>query len=85
MRVLAVVLIFLFFTGVVTAQTATPTPEPTVTPVPQVARYETIEDQAVRIDYIVTAGDVMVAMLLLLVLFSVWGLGMLMIVRSTGD
>jgi hypothetical protein len=78
--VLIVIVVLLVSVSVVHAQdTATPTPtntpEPTFTPAPVVAVYDTIYDQPVQIAYSVTAGDVMVSVLLLLLLFSLWGFG----------
>lgn len=74
MRVLAIVLMFFVLTGGVHAQTDTPTPEPTSTPLPDVAWYGAVEDQSFRVDYTVNAGDIMIAVLLALLLFSTWGL-----------
>lgn len=74
MRGLAIVLMFFLITGGVLAQTETPTPEPTSTPLPVVSWYGTIEDQAIRVDYVVSTGDIMLALLLALLLFSTWGL-----------
>lgn len=75
MRVVVIFFVFVFLSGVVTAQeTPTPTPEPTSTPLPDISVYGEIEGQPYRVDYVVSVGDVMVGTLLLLLLFSLWGL-----------
>lgn len=61
-------------------ETPTPTPPPTETPTPAPWVYMTAvpptgetEGQPTRFDYVVTAGDVMIAVLLLSLLLSLWG------------
>lgn len=86
MRVVVIVFVLLLISGVVTAQeTATPTPEPTSTPLPDVSVYGEVQGQPYRIDYIVSAGDVMIGTLLLLLLFSLWGMGILSLTGSEHD
>lgn len=53
-------------------QTETPDPEVTEVPIPQPYRYDTIQDQDVRWDYVISAGDVMIAGLLLILVLSLW-------------
>jgi hypothetical protein len=57
-----------------------PTPEvtPDTTPDPSYV-YEVIDGQDVRYDYVISAGDVMVSGLLVVLVFSVWGLGGILI------
>lgn len=85
MRVLAIFFMLVLFSGVVNAQTDTPTPEPTSTPLPDIAVYGVIDDQPYRIDYVVSAGDMIVGTLLLLLLFSVWGLAIFNLTGSDHD
>jgi len=63
-----------------------PTPEvtPDTTPDPSYI-YEEIEGQAVRYDYVISAGDVMVSALLIVLVFSVWGLGGIVILGGRND
>lgn len=69
-------LLILVMTSVnVSAQTDTPTPEPTSEPTVTLEppyRYEVIDDQTVRYDYIITAGDLMIGGLMLVQVVSVW-------------
>ena len=89
--VLIVVFVFLLGVATVSAQGETPTPtptstpEPTYTPAPIVARYDTIDNQPVQIVYSITAGDVMIAVLLLLLLFSYWGIGFMSLFVNERD
>ncbi len=91
---LAIALILILISGVVHAQeTDTPTPEPTAIPTeipsaiptetltatPDVSLYVTIGEQTGRIDYVVSGGDLLIGLLLLLLLFSVWGFAVLQI------
>lgn len=74
MRTIFAVLIPLVFlvatAGDVSAQTSTPAPEATEEPQPY--RYDTIDGQTVRFDYVLTTGDVAVGGLLLVLVVSVW-------------
>lgn len=81
MRWLIALIVLVFLSLPTLAQeteTPTPTPPPTETPAPWV--YMTAvpptgetEGQPTRFDYVVTAGDVMIAVLLLSLLLSLWG------------
>ena len=83
MRYLIVLLMFVVFGGVVSAQTATPTltpvptSTPTLTPTPDTIIYATVIGDSgpvgTRFEYAANAGDVFVSMLLMLILFSIWG------------
>lgn len=58
--------------GDVSAQTDTPEPTPAPTSTSEPYRYEVIDDQTVRYDYIITAGEVVIGGLLLVLVVSVW-------------
>jgi hypothetical protein len=69
---------------VVNSIVACTTTLPPVEETPQPWQYEEIAGQVVRYDFIVTAGDVMVSVLLLLTLFSMWGLGAVYLLVNRG-
>jgi len=67
-------LLCLFFvSGIVSAQTETPTPTFTIPISPYI--FATVETgQATRFDYVITAGSVHIANLLTLIFASLWGM-----------
>lgn len=62
------------------AQEPTPEITPQATAEPLTHKIEVIAGQDVRYDYAVSAGDVMIAGLLLMLVFSVWALGGIFII-----
>jgi hypothetical protein len=60
-----------------------PTPEPTE--VPNISRWEEVEGTTVRFDYVISAGDVAVAGLLLVLVVSVWVFGGLFFIGGYRD
>lgn len=78
MRILLLVILIGIITGVVSAQTETPTPVLSI-PVSEfvfitMVPYEgTPEGQMTRIDYVVTAGDALIGLLVLFIVISLWG------------
>jgi len=72
MRVISIVILFVV-TGVVSAQTETPTPTFTISTSPYI--FATVETgQMTRFDYVITAGSVHIANVLTLIFFSLWGM-----------
>jgi len=65
--------LLLVISGVVSAQTETPTPTFTVSTSPYI--FATVETgQMTRFDYVITAGSVHIANVLTLIFFSLWGM-----------
>lgn len=86
-RVFLLLLMLGIVSAVAQAQTDTPTPmptetmTPTPTPTPEPWIHATLapeiegeDGQMTRFDYVYTAGDVMVAVLLVILLLSLWGM-----------
>lgn len=68
--------------GQLSAQTDTPEPPPAPTAAPDPYRYEEFLGQSVRYEYIITAGDVAIAGLLIALVLTSWvGLALLYIGR----
>lgn len=76
MRAIAVLIPLLFLlvitAGDLSAQTDTPTPEPTAEATTEPYRYDEIEGQTIRYDYTITAGELAIGGLLLVLVASVW-------------
>lgn len=85
MKIYWIILLALILVFPTLAQTETPTPLPTITPTNTATlepySYATIESALIgnpshmtRFDYTASAGDVFIALLLLFILFSIWGM-----------
>lgn len=72
MRIISILFVFLL-TGVVSAQTETPTPTFTI-PLSQHVFATVTSGQMTRFDYIATAGSIHIANLLTLIFASLWGM-----------
>jgi hypothetical protein len=79
MRWTLFLIVVMLSVSVAQAQTETPTPTPSPTPTPEPYVYATLpplagqtSGQAARFDYTMTTGDVMIAVLLIILLLSVW-------------
>lgn len=89
MRTIFAVLIPLMFllvmtAGELSAQTDTPEPTPVPTSTSEPYRYEVIDDQTVRYDYIITAGEVVIGGLLIVLVLSVWLIGAIFYLTGGG-
>lgn len=81
-----ILLVFLSLSALA-QETATPTPTQTLTPTPEPYVYATISPdgdesgQVTRFDYVLTAGDILTAVLLFALLASVWGMFVFWVVQ----